>query len=59
MLYTILYYVFRKRKLHRRHMDRETSSWPGVSILKPLKGDDPNLRDNLESFFKMKYPKVT
>ena len=32
------------------------AAWPCVSLLKPLCGDEPRLRENLESFFRLSYP---
>jgi ceramide glucosyltransferase len=52
--------AFRKWKLHRKvsKLPSETP-YPGVSILKPLMGVDPNLFTNLETFFTMNYPVVS
>ncbi|XP_045762044.1 ceramide glucosyltransferase [Maniola jurtina] len=48
---------YSKWKLHRT-VDRSPPEqpYPGVSVLKPLTGVDPNLFSNLETFFTMNYP---
>jgi ceramide glucosyltransferase len=30
--------------------------WPGVTLVKPVKGEEPCLQSNLESFFQLTYP---
>lgn len=39
------------RALRRKHIGPSPEILPGIRILKPLKGLDPGLRENLESFF--------
>lgn len=41
----------------KRHARADTSGFPGVTLLKPVHGDEPRLRENLESFFRLRYPK--
>jgi ceramide glucosyltransferase len=43
-----------------RHRSRPapvwTGAWPGISLLKPIKGDEEELRANLRTFFVQDYP---
>lgn len=44
-----------QRALRSRPAPPPPASWPGVSILKPLKGVDPSLESNLHTFFDQDY----
>ncbi|KAL7409937.1 hypothetical protein BDY24DRAFT_344630 [Mrakia frigida] len=49
-------YVARTRYASTPSIPSASSSKPGVSILRPLKGLDPNLYENLRSSFEQDYP---
>lgn len=46
--------VHAKFKLHKK-VDASGDPYPGISILKPIKGVDSNLASNLETFFTLRY----
>ena len=55
-----MFVYVRRLHLHQRHPEQKQPycKLPPVSLLKPLKGVDPNLISNLETFFTLDYPKV-
>jgi hypothetical protein len=56
----VLFLCFSRLHLNKKATDKQPySKLPGVSLLKPLKGVDPNLINNLETFFELDYPKVS
>jgi len=52
----ILAICYTKLYMHRKPPELMNAEIEGVSVLKPLKGVDPNLEENLETFFELDYP---
>jgi ceramide glucosyltransferase len=52
----VLLMTWQQLRRLRQRIDREGSSLPPVSVLKPLKGVDADLERNLETFYALDYP---
>ncbi len=56
LLYSLVSLVIARQRLAQKALP-QAEQYPGVSILKPLKGLDDRLEENLRSFFELSYPK--
>ncbi|CAH3133276.1 ceramide glucosyltransferase-like [Pocillopora verrucosa] len=56
-LFQLISIATAKIHLHKSTPAVNNKELPGVSILKPLVGDEPNLIKNLQGFFELNYPK--
>jgi len=45
-------------RFRRKRLPGRVSQLPPVTLLKPVRGIEPRLRDSLESFFRLDYPQV-
>ncbi|HEX4767094.1 MAG TPA: bacteriohopanetetrol glucosamine biosynthesis glycosyltransferase HpnI [Lichenihabitans sp.] len=55
-LYTLLAATVVLRGMRRRGVAPADMTWPSVTILKPLHGEEPHLERNLETFLRQDYP---
>ena len=56
LIFTYLHFSKSRYKGSLERLKRENYLKSGVSIIKPLHGNFPNLECNLESFFQLQYP---
>jgi ceramide glucosyltransferase len=57
-VYSLMVAVGALRFRRRAAADRDRSFLPPVSVLKPVHGDEPDLEQNLASFFEQDYPEL-
>jgi len=55
--YVLVLLAARQFLLRRRERKTDLAEAPTVSVLKPLAGDEPELAENLGSFFRLSYPR--
>lgn len=55
--YVLVLLAARQFLLCRRERKADLAKTPAVSVLKPLAGEEPEIAENLDSFFRLSYPR--